>query len=58
MNEDHSATASILTEIFPEDFSDEGEFKEERENFNYIVVSNKENVLQFTHIWQKIEKRP
>ena len=48
-NKDHSATASILTEIFPDDFNDEGELKEELENFNYIVVSNKEMVLQFAH---------
>lgn len=49
VNKDHSATASILTEIFPEDFSDERELKEEIGNFNYIVVSNKEDVLQFAH---------
>ena len=41
MNEDHSATASILTETFSDDFSDEGVFKEELENFNYKRQLNK-----------------
>ena len=49
MNEDHFATTSILTEIFPEDFSDKGELTEKLETFNYIVVRKKETVLQFAH---------
>ena len=49
VNGNHSASASILTKIFPEDFSDQGELKKELENFNYIAGSNQENVLQFTH---------